>query len=105
MADIQLLARTYHLILSGFVRDGRAPHYTELSGPLGMSAEGAQETQRELLMALSGPLAARDGRLAALGGAHWALPDTDYIASFSPFSNLATQYRISVDGQQKWYGQ
>jgi hypothetical protein len=105
MADIQLLAHTYHAILAGFVHDGRAPHYTELAVALGTSAENARQTQRELLMALSGPLAARDGRLAALGGAHWALPDTDYIASFSPFSNLATQYRISVDGQQKWYGQ
>lgn len=105
MADIQVLARAYHAILSGFVRDGRAPHYTELALALGMSAEEARQTQRELLPALSGPLAAKDGRLAALGGAHWALPDTDYIASFTPFSNLATQYRISVDGDQKWYGQ
>lgn len=105
MADVELLARTYHAILSGFVRDGRAPHYTEIAVALGMSAEEARQTQRELLTALSGPLAAQDGRLASLGGAHWAMPDTDYIASFSPFANVATQYLISVDGEQKWYGQ
>jgi Alkylmercury lyase len=105
VADIQLLARAYHAVLSGFVRDGRAPHYTEIAVELGMNAEEGRQVQRELLAALSGPLAAQDGRLASLGGAHWSLPDTDYIASFSPFANVATQYRISVNGEQKWYGQ
>ena len=105
MADLQLLARMYHSILSAFVREGHAPHYTDIAIELGMGVEHARRTQRELLKALSGPLAGEDGRLAALGGAHWALPATDYIASFSPFSNVATQYRISVDGEQRWYGQ
>jgi hypothetical protein len=105
MAGIQVLARMYHAILSGFVHDGRAPHYTEIARELDIDAEEARRTQGELLAALSGPLAAEDGRLVALGGAHWALPATDYIASFSPFANVATQYRVSVDGQQKWYGQ
>jgi hypothetical protein len=27
------------------------------------------------------------------------------ITSFAPFNNLPTQYRITVDGQQKWFGQ
>jgi hypothetical protein len=31
MVDSGLLARAYHMIMSGFVRDGRAPHYTELA--------------------------------------------------------------------------
>jgi hypothetical protein len=35
----------------------------------------------------------------------WLFPDTDYISSFAPFSSLPTQYRISVDGEQKWFGQ
>ena len=35
----------------------------------------------------------------------WLFPDTDYIGSFAPFSNLPTQYRITVDGEQKWFGQ
>jgi len=99
MADRELLARTYHAILSGFVRDGRAPHYTDLAVSLELRREEARHTQRELLTALVG------GDLAAAGGAHWAYPDTDYIVSFSPFSNLATQYPISVSGQSKWYGQ
>lgn len=98
MADVNQLARTYHAILSGFVREGRAPHYTELATALGMSAEEARRAQRELLAALNGPL-------ASLGGAHWAHPDTDYVVSFSPLSNLPTQYLVSVEGEQRWYGQ
>ena len=35
----------------------------------------------------------------------WLFPDTDYIGSFASFSNLPTQYRITVDGEQKWFGQ
>jgi len=33
------------------------------------------------------------------------LPQSDYVASFSPFSNVPTQYLVSVDGEQRWYGQ
>jgi hypothetical protein len=35
----------------------------------------------------------------------WLHPGTDIIASFAPFNNLPTQYRITVEGQQKWFGQ
>jgi hypothetical protein len=35
----------------------------------------------------------------------WFQPGTDYIASFAPFNNLPTQYRITIDGQQKWFAQ
>ena len=31
MPNDELLARVYHFVLSGFVRDGRAPHYTTLA--------------------------------------------------------------------------
>jgi hypothetical protein len=33
------------------------------------------------------------------------VPDTDYIASFAPFSSVPTQYLVSVDGEQRWYAQ
>jgi hypothetical protein len=33
------------------------------------------------------------------------LPNTDYVGSFPPFNNLPIQYRITIDGQQKWFGQ
>ena len=91
MPDMQLLARVYHLILTGFVRDGRAPHFTDLAVILGVGVEQARQLQRDLL--------------AALGGPHWVHPGTDIIVGFSPFSNLPTPYLISIDGEQKWYGQ
>jgi hypothetical protein len=91
MSDMRLLARVYHLILAGFVRDGRAPHFTDLAVRLGVGVEEARRLQRETL--------------AALGGPHWAHPGTDLIVGFSPFSNLPTPYLVSVDGDQRWYGQ
>ena len=88
MADQQLLARAYHLIMMGFVGDGRAPHYTELSKALGLMPEEARQVQRDLL---------------ASGLFMWFYPDTDYIAGFPPFSNIPTQYKLSVAGEQRWY--
>jgi hypothetical protein len=35
----------------------------------------------------------------------WLYPNTDFITSFPPFNNLPTQYRFTIDGQQKWFGQ
>jgi hypothetical protein len=91
MADPQLLARMYHATMSGMVRDGRAPHYTELAADLGLSADEGREALHDL---------ARRGVPGV-----WLHPGTDYIASFAPFSNIPTQYLISVEGEQKWYGQ
>ena len=42
MADPQVLARMYHATMTGIVRDGRAPHYTELATELGLSLDDAR---------------------------------------------------------------
>ena len=91
MAEPQLLAEMYHTIIGGIVSDGRAPHYTELAAELGLSPDEAREALHDL-----------EGR--GVPG-FWLHPGTDYVASVAPFSNLPTQYLISVEGQQKWYGQ
>ncbi len=91
MADPQLLAGMYHAIMSGLVRDGRAPHYTEVAGELGLSADEARQSLHEL-------------DSAGVPG-FWVRPDTDLVESCAPFSNIPTQYLISVEGEQKWYGQ
>jgi hypothetical protein len=83
-----LLARAYHTIISGFVRDGRAPHYTELALSFGLTPREALGVQRELTTS---------------GLPIWTHPDTDHLAAASPFSNIPTPYRITVDGQQRWY--
>ena len=91
MAEPQLLAGMYHAIISGIVRDGRAPHYTELASELGLSPDEARQALHEL------------DRRGVPG--FWVRPETDVVESCAPFSNIPTQYLISVEGEQKWYGQ
>jgi hypothetical protein len=91
VAETQILARMYHAIISGIVRDGRAPHYTELATELALSPDQAREALHDLV------------RRGVPG--IWLHPSMDYIASFAPFSNIPTQYLVSVEGQQRWYGQ
>jgi hypothetical protein len=91
MAEPQLLASMYHAIISGMVRDGRAPHYSELAAELKLPPDEARKALHEL-----------DEK--GVPG-FWVRPDTDLVESCAPFSNIPTQYLISVDGQQKWYGQ
>jgi len=80
----------YHEVLTGFVQNGRAPHYVELAHALDLSPEQARQTLHVLV---------------GLGGANWLVPDTDIISSFAPFSNVPSPYLISVDGEQRWYAQ
>jgi hypothetical protein len=84
--------RAFTTILEHFVVKGRAPHYTELSGLLGISVQEAREVQRAAVAA------------SPIAGC-WMAHDTDYIESWAPFSNIPTHYFISVDGVQKWYAQ
>jgi hypothetical protein len=92
MADVQQLDRTYHFIMEAFVERGQAPHFTEMAKAFSIAPEQGKRLLHELMnTGLPLPI--------------WLFPDTDLIASFSPFNNLPTQYRISVDGQQKWFAQ
>ena len=88
MADSQVLARAFHALMTGFVRDGRALHYTELARELVLTPEAARQIQKDLV---------------ASGLPIWMHPDTDYISAVAPFSSIPTSYRISVEGVQKWY--
>jgi hypothetical protein len=90
MSELSQLERTYSFILKCLVETGQAPFYTEIAADLGVSVEEG----RKALQALLG-----------LGTAAWVFPNTDYIVSFSPFNNLPTQYKITIEGQQKWFGQ
>ena len=48
MADRELLARMYHASISRNVKDGRAPHYTELAKELSLSPEDARVALHDL---------------------------------------------------------
>lgn len=90
MNEPTILDRTFHVVMKGMVDTGQAPHYTELARELGLSIEEGRKALHELFSS---------------GIAGWLHPRTDYIVSFAPFSNLPTQYRITIDGQVKWFGQ
>jgi hypothetical protein len=76
------LDKTFHIIMKTMVETGRAPHYTEIAAELEVPVEEGRKALRDLFF-----------------------PNTDYITSFAPFNNLPTQYRITIDGLQKWFGQ
>ena len=90
MVQPQFLAKMFHAIMVGFVQTGRAPHYAELARPLSVPPEEARQALHQLVN---------------MGLPTWLHPHTDYIASFAPFSNIPTQYLVSVDGKQRWYAQ
>ncbi len=90
MSQPSQLERTYSFILNRLVQTGQAPFYTEIASELGVPVEEGRKALYALLK---------------MGMAAWVFPNTDYIVSFSPFSNLPTQYRITVEGEQKWFGQ
>ena len=91
MTSPSLLDKTYNVVMERMRKTGQAPHYTELAAELRAPVEDARKALHDL-MSLGIP-------------GIWLFPDTDYIGSFAPFSNLPTQYRITVDGEQKWFGQ
>lgn len=90
MTDLVTLDRTFHFVMSRMVETGRAPHYTELATALGCSVEEGRKALRDL-MATTFPA--------------WLHPDTDLITAFPPFSNVPTQYLVTLEGQQKWFAQ
>jgi len=90
MNEPSQLDKTFQIILKYFMETGRAPHYTEIASEFDMSVEDARKALHELFT-------------PEFPG--WLFPNTDHICSFPPFSSLPTQHRITIDGQQKWFGQ
>jgi hypothetical protein len=88
MADLRQQA--YTRIQEHFIETGRAPHYTELAAILSITPDEAITVQREA---------------AKAGVGCWISADTDYVASWAPFSNIPTQYLVTIEGHQKWYAQ
>lgn len=91
MTDTRILDQVFHLIMETFVKQGSAPHYTEIARKLGVDPEGGKKLLHDLINTGIMPM--------------WLHPGTDLLASFAPFNNLPTQYRITIDNQQKWFGQ
>jgi len=90
MTDVSQLDQVFQIIMKRMIETGQAPHYTEIAAELGVSVEEGRNVLYSLFRA---------------GVPGWLYPNTDLIASFAPFNNLPTQYRITIDGEQKWFGQ
>jgi len=90
MSDSNQSDRTFQIIMKHLMETGKAPHYTEIADELHVPVEQGRKALHELF---------------SPGFPAWLFPNTDYICSFPPFSNLPTQYRITIGGQQKWFGQ
>jgi len=91
MGSPTILDNIYNVIITQLVKTGQAPHYTEIASALGIPMEEGRSALHDLMA--SGVIGI------------WLFPDTDYVSSFAPFSNLPTQYRIAVAGEQKWFAQ
>lgn len=90
MTDPKVLDGVFHYLMTRMVATGRAPHYTELARALGCSAEEGRQALHDLMN-------------TGLPG--WLHPGTDYIGTLPPLSNVPTQYRITVEGRQRWTAQ
>ncbi len=91
MAEPTLLDRTFSIIMQGFVETGQAPHYTEIAAGLGVSPREGRQALRKLFA------------VRAIPG--WLYPKGDTVVSLAPFNNLPTPYRVTIDGEQKWFAQ
>ena len=83
------LDAAYAAIMDETVATGVAPHYAELARTLDVEPLRAKALIARIIHLTPG----------------WLHPGTDYIASFPPFNNQPTQYRVSVDGEQRWFAQ
>jgi hypothetical protein len=90
VSETSRLDKTFHIIMKKMVATGQAPHYTEIAKELGVSMEDGRQALHDLMNS---------------GVPGWLYPKTDLIVSMAPFHNLQNQYRITIDGQQKWFGQ
>jgi len=84
------LDQIYHFILETMVETGVAPHYSEIAKHFNVSPEEGRKGVHDLFQT---------------GIPGWLYPNTDFIASFAPFNNQPTQFKISIDNEQKWFGQ
>ena len=89
MSESELLDRGYAEIMQRCITTARAPHYTELAASLGIGLEDARKLIHDLVTVTPG----------------WVHPGTDLLASFPPFNLQPTQYRVSIDGDQRWFAQ
>ncbi len=85
------LNKTFHFIMERVIATGKAPDYTEIAAELGVTPAEGQKALRKVF--------------SSFGFPGWFYPHTDTIMSFPPFNIEPTNHRLTIDGEQKWFGQ
>ena len=88
--DRAMVQTTYTTVMQHFIDHGRAPHYTKLAMMLGTDLPHAKALLHQA---------------AKVGVGCWMAHDTDLVESWAPFHNIPTHYQVTINGEQKWYGQ
>ena len=87
--DSALLDKTFQAIMTSMASTGNAPDFIKVAAELNVNPDEARSALHDII---------------STGHPGW-LDEHDTIVTFCPFSNVPNQYRVSVDGEQKWYGQ
>jgi hypothetical protein len=90
MTELETLDRAYQRMMEAFVQRGQALHFIELARALGVAPEAGRTILHDLM---------------ATGVPAWLYDGTDLVASFAPFNNVPTQYRVGIEGRQAWFAQ
>ncbi len=85
------LNKTFHFIMERMIATGRAPDYADIAVGLGVPAPDGRKRLRQLF--------------SSFGFPGWFYPNTNKIMSFPPFNDAPTNHRLTIDGEQKWFGQ
>jgi hypothetical protein len=91
MSESSELNKTFHFIMERLIATGQAPVYTEIAAELGVAPAEGQKALRKVF--------------SSFGFPGWLYPNSDTIMSFAPFNIEPTNHRLTIDGQQKWFGQ
>ena len=91
MPESSELNNTFHFIMERLIATGKAPDYTAIAVELGVAPAEGQKALRKVF--------------SSFGFPGWFYPDTDTIMSFPPFNIEPTNYHLTIDGEQKWFGQ
>ncbi len=91
MTETTKLDKIFHYVMETFVNRGYGPHYTEIANEFSVKPDEGKALLHDLIHTGVMPM--------------WVYPGTDLLVSFAPFNNLPTQYRITVEGRQKWFAQ
>jgi hypothetical protein len=74
-------------ILDTFVASGRAPNVGQISAALGIPRDAVLDAFRDI----------------SIIDTFWVEKGTENVRILSPFSDLTTPYKVTIDGQQRWH--